>query len=91
MTRLRAQPMPEPAAVRSTAASAHRFRSLRRWLELCELGLSDDRIGELLRCGDLPELERELDRAGLGDRARAHIAHLEQAQAPWPSRWRLSM
>jgi hypothetical protein len=55
MTRLRAQPMPEPAAV-STAASAHRFRSLRRWLELCELGLSDDRIGELLPAVICPNL-----------------------------------
>jgi phage terminase small subunit len=82
MARLRAPAAQEPSTL-TTAASARRFRSLRVWVHCSELGLAASREAELMRCGDLPSLERELDRSGLGDRARAHLEHLDRSRARW--------
>jgi hypothetical protein len=83
MARLRTPAAPEPAAV-NVIVGARRFRWLRAWIQLAELGLGDDRTAELLTIGALPDLLDELDKSGLGDRASAHVDHLEAARDRWP-------
>ena len=92
MTRLRTQPKSPPPAVVTEHRGELALRRLTTWLHITDLGLSDSTMATMVdrwsiaaatHSERLELLLLQLDQCGVGERARAHLAHLEDARARW--------